>query len=116
MPGPLADPDDGRVVQPLIDVYEVAFVLRAASGRLLEPLQALPAEAPPAFLLDGKRRSGRRPEPGAFDNRSWRVSARRAKLASFMIDCRATAAACALLGQSYARASHTAVHHPHLAE
>lgn len=69
VPGPMADPID-RIVQPLVDVNSIAKALQAASTRLVEALRALPAEAPPVFVLDGDRRIGRTPEPGAFDNRS----------------------------------------------
>lgn len=69
VPGPLQEPE-GRAINPLIDVYGIASALQAASARLLQALPALPPEAPPAFVLDANRRHGRRPEPGAFDNRS----------------------------------------------
>jgi hypothetical protein len=69
VPGPMADPID-RVAQPLVDVYGIASALQAATVRSADTLLALPAEAPPVFLLDANRRLGRAPEPGAFDNRS----------------------------------------------
>ncbi len=69
VPGPREDPID-RVVQPLVDVNGIAKAMQAASTRLVDALRALPAQAPPAFVLDADRRIGRTPEPGAFDNRS----------------------------------------------
>ncbi|HET7545899.1 MAG TPA: hypothetical protein VFK05_38790 [Polyangiaceae bacterium] len=69
VPFPLRGADSGAML-PLVDVDSIADALQAASARLAEHLRALPPEAPPAFLLDANRRSGRPPEPGAFDNRS----------------------------------------------
>jgi hypothetical protein len=66
--GVAPDPDDPA--GPLVDVYPIAEAIQVASARLFEPLRALPPEAPPAFLLHADRREGRRPEHGAFDNRS----------------------------------------------
>ncbi len=54
---------------PLVEVSGILNTLRAATRRLADA--GLPAEAPPAFLLDARRRVGQRlATPGCFDNRS----------------------------------------------
>ena len=54
----------------LVDVSSIVRVMRPATA-ILEKL-SLPADGPPAFLLDAQRRygTGVKPVPGKFDNRS----------------------------------------------
>ena len=53
----------------LVDVWPIVSALLLATGPLAQ--MKLPADAPPAFLLDSNRRSGAGPViPNRFDNRS----------------------------------------------
>jgi hypothetical protein len=51
----------------VIDVEPIVHALEAGAG-VLQGL-ALPSDAPPAFLLDARRRQGAPAAPGRFDNR-----------------------------------------------
>lgn len=62
----------GSGYQPreLVDIDPIVEALANATLRLRHALASLPAEAPPAFLLDSRRSLGVPPRPGDFDNRS----------------------------------------------
>jgi hypothetical protein len=67
-PGPGLEPIGG-LPQAMVDVRPIKWALREFGPELLS--LKLPACAPPAFLLDANRRTGRGPAlPGRFDNRS----------------------------------------------
>lgn len=67
-PGPGRD-SIGGLPQAMVEVRPILWALREY-GSALQSLR-LPACAPPAFLLDVSRRTGRGPAlPGRFDNRS----------------------------------------------
>lgn len=65
---PLMDPLTGRSVAA-VDVLPIISALRTVAEQLAQ--LTLPADAPPAFLLDANRRGdGRKMLPDEFDNRS----------------------------------------------
>lgn len=70
VPGPATDPREGYAGQNVVDVASILDALHSATERSSEALRALAADAPPVFLLDSNRRTGRIPRPGDFDNRS----------------------------------------------
>jgi hypothetical protein len=53
----------------LIDVNPIRMALHEVEGPLTDFLTRLPADAPPAFLLDAHRSAGAFAGPGLFDNR-----------------------------------------------
>jgi len=71
IPLPFYFPDTGAV-DPAPCLVEVTYILAALwYGRVTLSQLTLPAEAPPAFLLDWDRDGGNRlSRPGVFDNRS----------------------------------------------
>jgi hypothetical protein len=72
-PGPRAAVDLSSIIRELLDGADALKTLR------------VPADAPPAFLLDDARmRPGRTPGPGDFDNR-WMVSPQDFPSASFLL-------------------------------
>ena len=65
---PILGPSTGRPVAA-VNVWPILSSLRAGAERLAQ--LELPADAPPAFLLDANRAGeGRTMDPGEFDNRS----------------------------------------------
>lgn len=69
MPFYTPEPDEIVPAEPLVKVEPIMAALWHGRERLLE--RPLPADAPPAFLLDWNRDgAGLHPFPGSFDNRS----------------------------------------------
>jgi hypothetical protein len=70
VPGPIVGFDESLRIDSVVDVHAIIEALHAATEEIGDVLRALPAEAPPVFLLDSTRRTGRIPRSGDFDNRS----------------------------------------------
>jgi hypothetical protein len=64
------DQENHDHARTVVDVYPIIEAIEQATPRLRDRLERMPAEAPPAFLLDADRRLGRAPRAGDFDNRS----------------------------------------------
>jgi hypothetical protein len=64
----LLDPSLSGVSVAAVDMLPILSVLRSGAPELAE--MSLPAEAPPAFLLDANRHGTRKMLPDEFDNRS----------------------------------------------
>ena len=71
IPMPFHTPEADELIPPAAAVEVKPIVAALWYGRERQEQRILPADAPPAFLLDWNRSGGgHKPSPGSFDNRS----------------------------------------------